>query len=351
MKNCNNKAGFAQIVNNLYDIKDELLIVASIDNELKVIAPIADDIIAITPYTNDIETVSKNIQAVKDAYANASASLKNASDAERFAIISENAKSVSVEKAREANDDAKEAHLSALYASERAEWIKINTNPILEHIELIKLSPENARIAKESAEIATRAKDISIEKAREANADANQAHLSALYASERAEHVDGVSNYIDNRKIEIVGIVNELKEFIAISTDNIDEIKSLLLRRSSEVEIARNEALQSAVSSTEAKKLVNIKANFVESVVPIVREQANTAIKASADAKRYGDETKALSLDFEEKSTTFLSEGRDYRDETKTMYEALKEVGSVYQIHKEIYTMRTGVIYEIRGEL
>ena len=219
------------------------------------------------------------------------------------------------------------------------------------NIDSVKNAYRNAQIAKESSTIATNAKKLAIEKAQEALSSANTAHLSALFASVKEENIEKISVKIDNKKIEIFGKIDEHNRFIDLSKREIEAIKNVLLQKNLETKIARDEAIQNAVIARDAKETVEAKANFVESAAPIVREQANRAIKSANDSKKYRDESKALSIDFKKKSTVFLSEGRGYRDETKTMYEELKNVGGTYDIKKEIYTLRTGTIYETRGEL
>ena len=143
---------FSKVVSELFGIYSEIVIVAKIEDKIKLIAPISDDIVVIAPYVDDIETVSNNIDSVKNAY-------RNAQIAKESSTIATNAKKLAIEKAQEALSSANTAHLSALFAGERAEWIKVHTNPILEHLEVIKLSPQNAQIAKESSTIATNAKN------------------------------------------------------------------------------------------------------------------------------------------------------------------------------------------------
>ncbi len=220
----------------------------------------------------------------------------------------------------------------------------------MENIEVIKLSPQNAQTAQESANIATRAKDVTIEKAKESLGSANSAHLSALFASAKEENIETISVEIESKRVEILGKIDKHNNFMALSKQEIEKIRDVLLQNSLEAKIARDEAVNSAVETTKAKNEVKSNVEFVENIAPIFREQANQAIQASNTSKKYRDETKALSDDFKTKSTVYLDEGREYRNETKEMYETLK-VNGVYDIKKEIYALRTGILYEIRGDL
>lgn len=345
MYKCDNKAGFAQIVNSLYDIQDELLIVASIDDEIKIIAPIKEDIIAITPYTDDIETVSKNIQAVKDAYLNAQIAKKSAESAN-------NAKEIVIVKANEVLEDSKQAHLSALFAGERAEYIETTTKPILENIEVIKLSPQNAQIAKDEAEIAVRAKEVSIEKASKALDAANSAKLSALYVSAKKEEIETLSLEVNERKVEIFGKIDEHNNFIALSKNEINAIKNLLLQKSLETRLARDEAVTSAVVATEKAKRVDEQKIFVENTVAVVKAEAERTKENRNSSKQFRDETlnsKNYVIDLKNQTLDYKDETETLRNDAVEIYNKLKDVGSVYQIHKEMYTMRTGTIFEVRG--
>jgi len=219
------------------------------------------------------------------------------------------------------------------------------------NIEIIKLSPQNAKIAKESATVATKAKEITIAKAQEALGSANSAHLSALFAGAKEESIEKISSNIDNKKIEIFGKIDKHNKFINLSKKEIDAIKKVLLQSSLEAQTARDEAVSSAVVATAVKETVKSRANFVASVVPVVSRKRDEAVRAEANSKKYRDKVLALSIDFKTKSSTVLNESRKYRDETKVLYEALKDVDRVYDIKKEIYTLRTGTIYETRGEV
>jgi len=228
---------------------------------------------------------------------------------------------------------------------------RVNIEVVAKNIQSVKNAHANAQIAKESATIATRAKDITIVKAQEALGSANSAHLSASFAGAKEESIKKISSNIDGRKIEIFGKIDRYSKFINLSKKEIDDIKKVLLQSSLEAQTARDEAVSSAVVATAVKETVKSRANFVASVVPVVSRKRDEAVRAEANSKKYRDEAKALSVDFRTKSTAFLNEGRGYRDETKVMYEALKDVSSAYDIKKEIYTLRTGTIYEIRGEV
>ena len=338
--------GFSEIINKLYAEYDSLLIVSKINNELKIIAPISKSITAIVPYTNDIKILSENIESIKNAYANAQITSKNAT-------ISTNAKNITIKQAQEALNSANTAHLSALFAGDRAEWIDENTKPILENLEVIKLSPQNAQIAKESANISTKAKIVTIEQAQKALNSANTAHLSALFAGDRAEHVDSVAIYVTNKKNEVIKNIGQHKDFIELSTLNIETIERLLLEKSQEVEVAKKEAFNSATLSTINKNFTKSDREFVNTVKTIVRAVANETIENKDITKKYRDETLNsgnVVVDLRNETSAFRDESEKYRDEIRDMSEQLK-VNGVYDIKKEMFVLRTGMIYETRGDI
>ncbi|SFV70894.1 hypothetical protein MNB_SV-13-132 [hydrothermal vent metagenome] len=343
--NCNNT--FSKTIKELYEVYDELLIVAKLKNELTIISPIAKDVVAIVPYVDDISIVSKNISAVKTAYRNAQIA-KDSSD------IAVRAKDISIEKAQQALSSSNTANLSALFAGERAEWIETNTTPILENIEVIKLSPQNAQIAKDNSDIAVHAKDISIQKAREAKDSSNSAHLSALFAGERAEHIDEVSNTIDNKEIEIIGIIDEHEQFVALSTSNIEAIKQLLLRKASETQLAKEEAVNSAVVATQKAQEAKSNSDYVRNAKSIVLSAKNETVVNRNLSKRYRDETvinKNIVSDLRNQTANLTKEAKEYSDKSEEIYDEIKSLDSVYDIKKEMYTTRTGTLYEIRGDI
>lgn len=360
---CDNNNSFVDLIKEAYKIKDEVMLVVSINNEIRVVSRISDDIVALVPYSDDIETVSENIGAVQDAYENARIARQKAKESDDSAVVSrENAKAserskvVIVGKANEVLQNSKQAHLSALYAGERAEYIDDTVEPILENMELILLSPEyaqeskeSAETSKQSAEVSERAKIFVIGEAQGALQSAKSAHLSALYASERAEYIDvQINKEFESRKIEVVGLIDEHKLFIDTSKKDIREIRQLLLRKAQEADIARKEAVEGAVSVNQQAKRVEEQAGFVAEATQIVRSVTNETIKNRELANHSANDAKTA----REEVLEAKCEVAEAREEVAEAYGFLKLNGaSAIEIKKEMFTTRTGILYETRGEV
>jgi hypothetical protein len=284
------KNGFTETIKKLNIIYDELLIIENIDTQIKLIASIADDIVAIVPYKNDIRVVADNISSVKNAY-------QNAQIAQNSATIATNAQDVSITEAQKALSSANSAHLSALSAGERAEYVDDKA------IKLVALI---------------------------------DTHNNEIAVSE--EHIIKHNRYIE------LSIIKH-NRYIELSHEQIEIIRGLISQKAVEVESAKQEAINKAVISTQ--KALEAKG------------YRDTSKGYRDEAKQYRDNTKrdrdsvysvkSIVVDLANKSAGYKDEAFSSKERCEVIYDELKGVDSPYDIKKELYTLRTGTIYEIRG--
>jgi hypothetical protein len=223
---------------------------------------------------------------------------------------------------------------------------------VADNISSVKNAYQNAQIAQNSATIATNAQDVSITEAQKALSSANSAHLSALSAGERAE-------YVDDKAIKLVALIdthnNEIavseehiikhNRYIELSHEQIEIIRGLISQKAVEVESAKQEAINKAVISTQ--KALEAKG------------YRDTSKGYRDEAKQYRDNTKrdrdsvysvkSIVVDLANKSAGYKDEAFSSKERCEVIYDELKGVDSPYDIKKELYTLRTGTIYEIRG--
>lgn len=286
---CDTKNSFVNLVNKVFDLKDEIMLVVSIDNELRAVARISNDITALVPYTDDVEVVSKNIRAIRDGYDNAR---------------------IATSKAKEAFD--------------------------------------NAVKSQEYANIAKNAKTVALDKAREAVDYANASKLSAEFADVQRAKTKNIYNDFLEKKVQIVGVIDEYKHFVSLSKEQIYDIGTVLKQRANEVDSATRLALDSAERVLDAEKIVKllrVEINESENRAKNYRDESNRVATQATQKLKFVSNVGA-------EVAKANSEVQEAKDEVAEMYGHLKLDGnSAIELKKEMYATRTGTLYEMRGDI
>lgn len=223
-----------------------------------------------------------------------------------------------------------------------------------------------------SSEVATqRAKELTIEFANNALDYSNSAEFSALFASAESEkakesetlakgylgQIDSTTtNYYKDISNLYLTNTNNLKQFVKEKEDSltlfakttIDTIESQardINQDKQEILIAKKETFDYALSSKDSSKLAQGYANSASEAKNVATQKANEAKSSEASA----NSSKIEAITARDIAVQKANEIHVIKGDLDVKCAFLKMDGaSSYDIKKELYTFRTGSIYEMR---
>jgi len=213
-----------------------------------------------------------------------------------------------------------------------------------------------ANEAKSNEEATQRAKELTIEFANNALDYSNSAEFSALFAgaeSEKAKESEtlakGYLGQIDSTTTKLKQFVKEKEDSVTLfAKTTIDIIESQardITQDKQESLIAKKETFDYALSSKDSSKLAQGYANSASEAKNVATQKASEAKSSEASA----NSSKIEAITARDIAVQKANEINEIKGDLDVKCAFLKMDGaSSYDIKKELYTFRTGSIYEMR---